>query len=831
MAGRWPVADRARWRAVPLVGAGAEVAVRLRARCALVVPAVLVLSALAAGPAQAAVTVTRADLSGTNLRVEGTATANRDITVDGAVMGRSDAGGKFRIDATGYAAPPDCTIDVNDATGPRTATLSGCTVRTPPPPPASGQVPPLLTGPGDGASVTSPVTLAWSSVLDPTTLNGGYNWQISTTSTFASLVTRSSTNPATTSTVVGGLVAGTYFWQVQAVNAAFDSSPFSAARRFVVTGAGTGALAAPVFAPLPFGTAYHPYESFPFSWSAVPGASSYLLEATRDPAFPAPVDLKVDNIPTPNYGFKFDDTLIGVWFMRVRAVDANFVVGAASNVITFTITYNAPIGPAPTLLSPANGATVQLPVTLDWADVANPQDLGYEIQVSPTSSFTTFDDQGPITASERFLPGLTVGQHFWRVRAFQGDNSLTTAAPTAFSAVRSFIVSAAAPKISTVTFTRPSAFSGEFLLGELQLTGPAPAGGAVVTLTSTSPTATPLQAVTLPAGTSFAQFQLTTGQVATSTAATVTASYGGASASTVLTVDPTSLKSIGPSPNTITGGAPGGATIALNGSAGPNGAVISLSSSSPLAVVPATVTAPAGSFFQPFTIQTSQVAVTTPVTITATWNGISVTNVLTLLPAVPPSDWTIDVTQTTGSQGALARVAIAAVQPTDTTFTLTSSNPAVAFMSPVATVSAGTLAAGVLVQSVAPTVATIVTLTVSGAGVSKSVTLTVNPFAAPPPPPPGPLAAPALLSPAASARFAPNVSVAFDWADVVGAATYTFQVSSTSGFTSTLVNSIVTASAITTSFPATGDRFWRVRANKADGTAGTWSAARAFRIK
>jgi hypothetical protein len=73
--------------------------------------------------------------------------------------------------------------------------------------------------------------------------------------------------------------------------------------------------------------------------------------------------------------------------------------------------------------------------------------------------------------------------------------------------------------------------------------------------------------------------------------------------------------------------------------------------------------------------------------------------------------------------------------------------------------------------------------------------------------------------------------VAFDWADVVGAGSYTFQVSSTSGFTSTLVNATVSASAFSTSFPATGDRFWRVRANKPDGTAGTWSAASAFRIK
>ena len=46
-------------------------------------------------------------------------------------MGRSDSGGRFRIDRTGYTAPADCTVDVNDGSAtPRVATLSGCTVRT-----------------------------------------------------------------------------------------------------------------------------------------------------------------------------------------------------------------------------------------------------------------------------------------------------------------------------------------------------------------------------------------------------------------------------------------------------------------------------------------------------------------------------------------------------------------------------------------------------------------------------------------------------------------------------------------------------------------------------
>jgi hypothetical protein len=800
--------------------------VKRRTRIILVVTAALVLPMVAAMPALAAVTVTRADLSGTSLRVEGTATANRDITVDGAVMGRSDSGGKFRISASGYTAPADCTIDVNDATGPRTATLSGCTVRTPPPPPPGGPAAPVATGPADGASMTSPLTLSWSAVLDPGSQNGGYNWQIGTSPTFSQLVTRDSTTPAVTSATVGGLVAGTYYWQVQAVTGGLELSAYSAPRSFVVTGPGAGTLAAPVLAALAFGTTYHPMESFPFSWNAVPGAASYVVEASRDPGFPAPVELTFDNVPNPNYGLTMHGTLVGDWSLRVRAVDANRVQGPVSNVRTFTISYSAPVGPAPTLVSPPAGAVLELPILLDWNDVPNPQDLGYEVQVSRDSSFATLEVQGPLTSSQYTLLGLSAGQKFWRVRASQGDSSATTAAMTAFSEVRSFTVSTAPPKVTSVTFGRPSAFSGEFLLGELQLSGPAPAGGAVVSLTSTSPQATPVTSVTIDAGQAFTYFPLTTGQVTTSTGSTVTAAYGGAAATTTLTVDPPSLKGIGPSPNSITGGAVGGATLAFNGAAPAAGAVVSLTSSSPLAAVPATVTASAGSFFHPFSIQTSQVDVTTTVSVVATWQGTQVTHLLTLTPAVPPTEWTIDRTQTTGSQGASARVAIAAAQSTDQSFTLTSSDPAVAWTSQkTVTISAGTLQAGVLVLSSAPSASTTVTLTVSGGGVSRTVSLVVNPY------PPAPLPAPSLLSPAAAARFAPTQSIPFDWSDVAGAVSYTLQVSSTSTFASTVLDRTVTPSQLTATLPTTGDRFWRVRANRSTSSGGAWSAVRTLRVK
>ena len=797
----------------------------------LVAALLLISTFLMAGPAFAAVSVSRAEVSGSNLRVEGTAVASRDITVDGVAMGRSDSGGRFRIDRTAYTPPPDCTVDVNDGSAtPRSATLSGCTVTSPPPPPPppSTQAPPSLLAPATGASVTAPVTMSWSQVLNAGSLNGGYNWQVSTSPTFSSLAARDSTRPSVTQAAVGGLAGGTYYWQVQAVSGDLVLSAWSATRSFVVTGPGPSALGAPVLAPLPFGTQYHPMESFPFSWSAVAGASSYVVEASADPSFPAPADVRFTNIPDPSYGLTFNSSLIGSWNLRVYAVDAAGVAGAPSNVRTFAISYGAPLGPAPTLVSPAAGANLPLPITLDWNDVQNPQPSGYEAQVATDPAFNNVEVQASQqTSSQYTLLGLSSGTKYWRVRHTQGDASPTTAAVTAWSTVRSFTVSSAAAGIASVSLLgRTSAFSGTDQVGELQLTGPAPAGGAVIGLTSSQPGAAPVPAtVTIPAGSAFAQFQFSYGQVTVPTAVTITATYGTSTATVPITVDPPALREIGPSPNRITGGAVAPAFVGLNGAAPAAGAAVTLTSSSALAVPPATVTVAAGGFFQDFAIQTSAVAATTVVTITASWKGQQVSQQLTLEPGVAPAEWTVDPLVTTGSQGASARVAMAQLAATDVTFTLTSSNPAVARMAPTVTIPAGSPHAGVLVLTTNPAVATTVTLSVSGAGVTMTTTLTVNPI------PLAPLPAPTLLSPAGGARFAPNQSIAFDWSDVPGAGSSTFQVSSTSTFTSILLERSSTTSQIAVSLAATGDRFWRVRANRLDGSPGTWSAARSVRIK
>ena len=95
---------------------------------------VLVLLALTQ-VAQAATTISRAELSGTQVRIEGSgATPNARLIVNGGTLTgtTADSGGNFRIENNNFATPADCKVTVSDGSTSATRTLSGCTVSQPP---------------------------------------------------------------------------------------------------------------------------------------------------------------------------------------------------------------------------------------------------------------------------------------------------------------------------------------------------------------------------------------------------------------------------------------------------------------------------------------------------------------------------------------------------------------------------------------------------------------------------------------------------------------------------------------------------------------------------
>ena len=176
---------------------------------------------------------------------------------------------------------------------------------------------PSLVSPADGAVVSEPSTISWTAVSDPSGIVA-YNWQVSSSSAFTSLLIQSSTNGATQDTV-SGLADGTYFWRVQAVNGDFVQGAWSQPRSFTVTGASAGSPGSPSLGPTKGYSTFHPWEVMTFIWSAVPDAASYVLQYSTDPSFSVSSRGEFNNIPDTTFSFAIADPE-GNYFARVFAV-------------------------------------------------------------------------------------------------------------------------------------------------------------------------------------------------------------------------------------------------------------------------------------------------------------------------------------------------------------------------------------------------------------------------------------------------------------------------------------------------------------------------------
>ena len=587
---------------------------------------------------------------------------------------------------------------------------------------------PSLLSPSSGASVQIPFGISWSAVNDPAGIVA-YNWQVSPSSSFTPVVLQDSTS-GQTQAIVSGLGTGTYFWRVQAVNGSFVQGAWSTPRSVTVNGAGTAAPGTPTLGDPQGYSTFHPREEMTFSWTAVPGASTYVLQAANDSRFPVTTRIQFDNIPASETTYSFAiANPEGNYWARVFAVDANGIYGQPSNLTAFSVFYNNPLPPPPSPLSPADGTTLTLPVTVAWTDVPNPQPAGYELQIAKDNRFRTVElDEPQLNGPTRTVLSLTPGQKFWRVRSAQGDASASTAAVTAWSSARTFTISSAPPTPVSVSFTTSPVTSGNTTWVSVQLTS-APSTQTPIALASSNASVAPVPAsIVMPANAAWTQFQMQAGQTTSPLAATITASLNGKSASATLTVQPTALKSLTISPSSITGGAQPGAIVMLTGKAPPGGAVVALSSDSPAVAPPPSVFVDAGSFSVSFPLQTSSVTPTTPATVTATWNGATASTQVTLLPGVAPTAISLSPTSTVGLGGSsFATVSTASPQPTDTMFQVASSNPAVASVPNGMMVPAGTTRGGFNIFTSAVSVDTQVTISVSGGGVTRSATLLVTP--------------------------------------------------------------------------------------------------------
>ncbi len=282
---------------------------------------------------------------------------------------------------------------------------------------------PVLVSPLTGAT-NQPVNpmLTWNSVTGATS----YRLQVSTDNTFATTFYNDSTRTSTSQQIATLAVGTTYFWRVNAKNAAGTSS-YSVVRSFTTI----VVPAAPVlFAPSDalINQAVNPS----LIWNSVPGAATYRLQVSTINTFATTI---YDDSTRTSTSQQVSGLNVGTtYFWRVNAKNA----AGASSYSTIWSFKTIVVPAAPILVAPLDLAVNQSasPVLI-WNSVAGA--ATYRLQVSTVNTFaTTVYNDSTRTNTSQSVTGLAVGTtYFWRV------NTKNVAGTSVYSTVWSFTTSAA----------------------------------------------------------------------------------------------------------------------------------------------------------------------------------------------------------------------------------------------------------------------------------------------------------------------------------------------------------------------------------------------------
>jgi len=293
------------------------------------------------------------------------------------------------------------------------------------------------------------------------------------------------------------------------------------------------------------------------------------------------------------------------------------------------------------------------------------------------------------------------------------QSSLLTVAPSAFTmatSVGSVIGGSTLPASLTITLSKA-----------------APASGAIVLVTSSDGSISlPLQ-TTFTSGQKVKQVTLTHSRVHANTAVTLTASYGGTTQTSSMTVNPFGVKAFSMTPATILSQGSTNALVYLN--ATPTTAVdVTITSSDNNAIGgPVTVTVPANSYSGTKAINAKSVSFSDAVTLTATVDGSSLTKVVTVNPA-----FTLTTSLASFVSGSTTPVTVtmklaAPAPPGGLTINLTMSDPAISVGGPLLFLAGNTSVTVPLIHTQVSTQKTASIFATYG-GTNAYAFVTLNPF-------------------------------------------------------------------------------------------------------
>jgi hypothetical protein len=236
----------------------------------------------------------------------------------------------------------------------------------------------------------------------------------------------------------------------------------------------------------------------------------------------------------------------------------------------------------------------------------------------------------------------------------------------------------------------------------------------------------------IPAGKVSATIPITTSSVATVQTVGITAQANGASLAATLELDPANLvrvTNLQLTPQSIQGGRTDSATLILSDAAPAGGATVQISNDSPVAQPPATVEVPAGRTSATFPIPTSTVTEIQTATISAMLNHSGKTTQLTILPVL---QLTLKSNAVVGGSSVTGTVTLGEPAPaTGVTLNVQSDNRTIAQPPLTVTIPSGQTSAGFTLTTAPVTVTRFVTITVTYASATQSVTLEVDRAASP----------------------------------------------------------------------------------------------------
>ncbi len=287
-----------------------------------------------------------------------------------------------------------------------------------------------------------------------------------------------------------------------------------------------------------------------------------------------------------------------------------------------------------------------------------------------------------------------------------------------------------AKKLSSLSLSSSKVIGGKSPIGTVRISGPAPSGGFIVTLSSSAASAATVPAsVTIPEGAVSASFTITTTPVSSAANASISASFGDTDKSSVLTIIPPALSSLTIKFTSLMGGAGDIGTVKLTGIAPDGGVDIVLNSSAPEIVgVPSGVNVPVGALSTTFPITTVPVGSDITVGIHAILDGINkASNLKVKAPVL--SSLTISPTSVKGGvQNSTGTITLTGNAPEgDLIVSLSSSDISAAMVPSTITVLAGTKTAAFTITSVAVTIQKKPVITATTGVVNRTATLTVHP--------------------------------------------------------------------------------------------------------